>query len=550
MKILIVGGVAGGMSAATRLRRLMEDAEIIVFDKGPYVSFANCGLPFHVSGEIAERSSFLVQTSERLKARFELDVRPETEVLAIDPIKKAVTVRFQGKTYSETYDKLILSPGAKPFVPDMDGLAEANNVFTLRNIPDLDKIMAKLAGLSVGKATVIGAGFIGLEMAESLAKKGMKVTIVEKAPHVLPPLDEEMAAFVQAELVKNGIDVITGQSAQVFKDRGQTIVLEDGRELASDITVLSVGVQPENDLAKSAGLELGLRGGILVDEYYQTSQPDIYAVGDAIVVEQQITGEDALISLANPANRQGRQVADVIAGLPAQNKGSIGTAIVRIFDLAAASTGLSERLARQSFEDVAVVHTTGNDHAAYYPGATAITMKLIFNPKTGAIYGAQAVGQKGIDKRIDILSTAIKVGLTIFDLPELEFTYAPPFGSAKDPVNMIGYAAMNLAQGLSDNVQWYDLKGELTKGKVLLDVRTADEVANGRFADAVNIPLDELRSHLAELDADKEYIVSCHSGLRSYIAERILKQEGFKVQNLDGAYSLYNTVRPEEIIHG
>lgn len=550
MKILIVGGVAGGMSAATRLRRLMEDAEIIVFDKGPYVSFANCGLPFHVSGEIAERSSLLVQTPERLKARFELDVRPETEVLAIDPIKKAVTVRFQGKTYSETYDKLILSPGAKPFVPDMDGLAEANNVFTLRNIPDLDKIMAKLAGLSVGKATVIGAGFIGLEMAESLAKKGMKVTIVEKAPHVLPPLDEEMAAFVQAELVKNGIDVITGQSAQVFKDRGQTIVLEDGRELASDITVLSVGVQPENDLAKSAGLELGLRGGILVDEYYQTSQPDIYAVGDAIVVEQQITGEDALISLANPANRQGRQVADVIAGLPAQNKGSIGTAIVRIFDLAAASTGLSERLARQSFEDVAVVHTTGNDHAAYYPGATAITMKLIFNPKTGAIYGAQAVGQKGIDKRIDILSTAIKVGLTIFDLPELEFTYAPPFGSAKDPVNMIGYAAMNLAQGLSDNVQWYDLKGELTKGKVLLDVRTADEVANGRFADAVNIPLDELRSHLAELDADKEYIVSCHSGLRSYIAERILKQEGFKVQNLDGAYSLYNTVRPEEIIHG
>ena len=527
MKILIVGGVAGGMSAATRLRRLMEDAEIIVFDKGPYVSFANCGLPFHVSGEIAERSSLLVQTPERLKARFELDVRPETEVLAIDPIKKAVTVRFQGKTYSETYDKLILSPGATPFVPAMDGLAEANNVFTLRNIPDLDKIMAKLAGLSVGKVTVIGAGFIGLEMAESLAKKGMKVTIVEKAPHVLPPLDEEMAAFVQAELVKNGIDVITGQSAQVFKDRGQTIVLEDGRELASDITVLSVGVQPENDLAKSAGLELGLRGGILVDEYYQTSQPDIYAVGDAIVVEQQITGEDALISLANPANRQGRQVADVIAGLSAQNKGSIGTAIVRIFDLAAASTGLSERLARQSFEDVAVVHTTGNDHAAYYPGATAITMKLIFNPKTGAIYGAQAVGQKGIDKRIDILSTAIKVGLTIFDLPELEFTYAPPFGSAKDPVNMIGYAAMNLAQGLSDNVQWYDLKDELTKGKVLLDVRTADEVANGRFADAINIPLDELRSRLAELDAAKEYIVSCHSGLRSYIAERILKQKGF-----------------------
>jgi NADPH-dependent 2,4-dienoyl-CoA reductase/sulfur reductase-like enzyme/rhodanese-related sulfurtransferase len=549
MKIIIVGGVAGGMSAATRLRRLMEDAEIIVFDKGPFVSFANCGLPFHVSGEIAERSSLLVQTPERLKARFELDVRPETEVLAIDPVKKEVTVRHQDKTYSENYDKLILSPGAKPFVPPMEGLEEANNVFTLRNIPDLDKIMAKLAGVASGNATVIGAGFIGLEMAEALAKKGLSVTIVEKAPHVLPPLDEEMAAFVQAELVANGIRVITGQSAQVFKDQGQSIVLEDGTVLESDITILSVGVQPENDLAKSAGVELGLRGGILVDENYQTNQADIYAVGDAIVVKNQISGQDALISLANPANRQGRQVADVIAGQARKNKGSIGTAIVRAFNMAAASAGLSERVARQTFDDVAVVHTTGNDHAGYYPGATGITMKLVFNPKTGAIYGAQAVGQKGVDKRIDILATAIKAGLTIFDLPELEFTYAPPFGSAKDPVNMIGYAAINLAEGLSNSVQWYELKDELVKGKVLLDVRTAAEVANGRFPDALNIPLDDLRSRLAELDADKEYIVSCHSGLRSYLAERILKQKGFKVANLDGAYSLYNTVRPEEIIH-
>ncbi|HEM4767049.1 TPA: FAD-dependent oxidoreductase [Streptococcus suis] len=584
MKIIIVGGVAGGMSAATRLRRLMEDAEIIVFDKGPYVSFANCGLPFHVSGEIAERSSLLVQTPERLKARFELDVRPETEVLSIDPAKKEVTVSSQGKTYSESYDKLILSPGAKPFVPAMEGQAEADNVFTLRNIPDLDKIMAKLDGLSTGKATVIGAGFIGLEMAESLAKKGLDVTIVEKAPHVLPPLDEEMAAFVQAELVKNGISVITGQSAQLFKNKGQTIVLEDGQELPSDVTILSVGVQPENDLAQSAGIELGLRGGILVDENYQTNQSDIYAVGDAIVVKNQITDHDALISLANPANRQGRQVADSIYHLhlktsltsldlpsvapaatspslkanlinPAEktntifNKGSIGTAIVRAFNVAAASTGLSERLARQTFDQVAVVHTTGNDHAGYYPGATAITLKLIFNPQTGIIYGAQAVGQKGVDKRIDVLATAIKAGLTIFDLPELEFTYAPPFGSAKDPVNMIGYAAMNLAEGLSDNVQWHQLKDELAKGKVLLDVRTASEVVNGRFANAVNIPLDDLRLRLVELDADKEYIVSCHSGLRSYIAERILKQKGFKVANLDGAYSLYNTVRPEEILH-
>lgn len=549
MKIVIIGGVAGGMSAATRLRRLMEDAEIIVFDKGPYVSFANCGLPFHVSGEIAERSNLLVQTPEQLKARFELDVRPETEVLSIDPLKKEVIAVSDGQEYKESYDKLILSPGAKPFIPPMTGLDEAENVFVLRNIPDLDKIMAGLDGLAARKATVIGAGFIGLEMAENLAKKGLDVTIVEKAPHVLPPLDEEMAAYVQDELIKKGVAVYTKQSAQAFSEKGQIIVLEDGTELQSDLTILSVGVQPENNLAKSAGIALGLRGGILVDEHYQTNQPDIYAVGDAIVVKQQLTSEDALISLASPANRQGRQVADIIAGLPRQNKGSIGTAIVRVFDLSAASTGLSERVARQHFEDVAVVHTTGNDHAAYYPGATSITLKLIFNPKTGAIYGAQAVGQKGVDKRIDILATAIKGGLTVFDLPELEFTYAPPFGSAKDPVNMIGYAASNLAEGTSNSVQWYELKDELAAGKVLLDVRTASELADGRFPDALAIPLDELRERLGELDKKKAYIVSCHSGLRSYLSERILKQHGFKVQNLDGAYSLYNMVRPEEISH-
>ncbi|CQR24230.1 coenzyme A disulfide reductase [Streptococcus varani] len=549
MKIVIIGGVAGGMSAATRLRRLMEDAEIIVFDKGPYVSFANCGLPFHVSGEIAQRSSLLVQTPEQLKARFELDVRPETEVLSIDGDKKEVTARSASKTYTENYDKLILSPGAKPFIPPMAGLEQAENIYTLRNIPDLDKIMAQLESIESGQATVIGAGFIGLEMAESLTKKGLKVTLIEKAPHVLPPLDEEMVAFVQAELVKNGITVITGQSAQSFENQGKTIILEDGSSLQSDLTILSVGVQPENDLAKAVGIELDLRGGILVDENYQTNIANIYAVGDAIVVKNQITGQDALISLASPANRQGRQLADIIAGHSSSNRGSIGTAIVRAFDLAAASTGLSERIARQNFEDVAVVHTTGNDHAGYYPGATSITIKLVFNPKTGAIYGAQAVGQKGVDKRIDILATAIKAGLTIFDLPELEFTYAPPFGSAKDPVNMIGYAASNLAQGVSDNVQWHELKDQLAQGKVLLDVRNPGEVLAGRFPDALHIPLDSLRDRLAELDKDQEYIVSCHSGLRSYIAERILKQNGFTVSNLDGAYSLYNTVRPEELIH-
>lgn len=549
IKILIVGGVAGGMSAATRLRRLMEDAEIIVFDKGPYVSFANCGLPFHVSGEISERESLIVQTPESLKARFAIDVRPESEVVAVDTDKKTITVCYADKVYEESYDKLILSPGAKPVVPQMVGLDSADNVFVLRNIPDLDKILNALNDTKAKCATVIGAGFIGLEMAENLVKKGLQVTIVEKAPHVLPTLDEEMAAFVKDELTRNGITVYTNQSAKAFKDNGKVIILEDGSELLSDITIMSVGVQPESNLAKEAGLKFGMRGGILVNEYYQTSNPDIYAVGDAIIVKQEITGQDALISLASPANRQGRQVADNIAGIARQNKGSIGTAIVRVFDLAAASTGLSERIARQQFEDVAVVHTTSKDHASYYPNASDIVLKLIFNQKTGAIYGAQAVGQKGVDKRIDILATAIKAGLTVDDLPELEFTYAPPFGSAKDPVNMAGYAALNIMEGISENVQWYALSDELAKGKLLLDVRTREEVSRGHFVNSVNIPLDELRDRLAELDTNQEYIISCHSGLRSYIGERILKQNGFKIQNLDGAYFLYSTVKPEEIVH-
>ena len=549
IKILIVGGVAGGMSAATRLRRLMEDAEIIVFDKGPYVSFANCGLPFHVSGEISERESLIVQTPESLKARFAIDVRPESEVVAVDTDKKTITVCYADKVYEESYDKLILSPGAKPVVPQMVGLDSADNVFVLRNIPDLDKILNALNDTKAKCATVIGAGFIGLEMAENLVKKGLQVTIVEKAPHVLPTLDEEMAAFVKDELTRNGITVYTNQSAKAFKDNGKVIILEDGSELLSDITIMSVGVQPESNLAKEAGLKFGMRGGILVNEYYQTSNPDIYAVGDAIIVKQEITGQDALISLASPANRQGRQVADNIAGIARQNKGSIGTAIVRVFDLAAASTGLSERIARQQFEDVAVVHTTSKDHASYYPNASDIVLKLIFNQKTGAIYGAQAVGQKGVDKRIDILARAIKAGLTVDDLPELEFTYAPPFGSAKDPVNMAGYAALNIMEGISENVQWYALSDELAKGKLLLDVRTREEVSRGHFANSVNIPLDELRDRLAELDTNQEYIISCHSGLRSYIGERILKQNGFKIQNLDGAYFLYSTVKPEEIVH-
>ncbi len=548
MKIVIVGGVAGGMSAATRLRRLMEDAEIIIFEKGPFVSFANCGLPYYVSGEIANRDSLLVQTPESLKARFQLDVRPLHEVVAIEPDKKTVTVKHNGVETSETYDRLILSPGAKPFVPPIVGLQTATNVHSLRNVPDLDKIMQQIT-TDTKQAVVIGAGFIGLEMAENLKKRGLAVTIVEKAPHVLPPLDEEMAAFIQNELNREGILVKTNDSAVEFKENGQKIVLESGEVISSDLTILSVGVQPETTLAKAAGLTLGLRGGIIVNERYQTSDPDIYAVGDAIVVKQQITDTDALIALASPANRQGRQVADVIAGLNRSNRGSIGSAIVRVFEQTAASTGLSERVAKQADLPVAVVHVSGKDHAGYYPGATDILLKLIFNPETGEIYGAQGIGQKGVDKRVDILATAIKGGLTIFDLPELELTYAPPFGSAKDPVNMLGYAAMNLAEGLSESIQWYQLKEEIAEGKKLLDVRNESELAQGAFPNATHIPLNELRDRLSELDPSQEWIVSCHSGLRSYVAERILKQHGFHVKNLDGAFALYHAVLQEELVY-
>lgn len=548
MKIVIVGGVAGGMSAATRLRRLKEDAEIVVFEKGPYVSFANCGLPYYLSGEISERENLLVQTPESLAARFQLDVRPNHEVTAVYPDEKKVEVLSDGKKWQESYDVLLLSPGAKPVRPAISGLAEAKNVYTVRNVPDIDMVMNALEE-QPKKAVVVGAGFIGLEMAENLKKRGLAVSIVELAPHVLPSLDEEMAVHIQNELIKQGVHVQTKRSVTAFEHGGKQLRLDDGTTIDSDLTILSVGVQPDSTLAKMAGLETGLRGGIVVNEHYQTSDPSIYAVGDAIVVKQQITGADALISLASPANRQGRQAADNIAGIVRNNRGSLGTSIVRVFDLAAASTGLTERMAQQANLPFSVVHVSGKDHASYYPEATDILLKLIFHPKTGEIYGAQGVGAKGVDKRIDSLATAIKGQLTIFDLPELEFTYAPPFGSAKDPVNMLGYVAMNVAEGLSETIQWHELPEALAQGKILLDVRNEGELQNGAFKDALNIPLNDLRCRLAELDHEKEYVVSCHSGLRSYLAERILKQAGFQVQNLDGAFALYHAVRPEDLIY-
>jgi NADPH-dependent 2,4-dienoyl-CoA reductase/sulfur reductase-like enzyme len=407
---------------------------------------------------------------------------------------------------------LLLSLGAKPFKPAIAGLDEAEHVYTIRNVPDIDLVMEELEK-QPKKAVVVGAGFIGLEMAENLKKRGLEVTIIELSSHVLPNLDEEMASYIQNELTKQKVTVRTNCAVTAFENNGQTLRLNDGTTIHTDFTILSVGVQPDSNLAKMAGLKTGMRGGIVVNEQYQTSDPSIYAVGDAIIVKHQITGEDALISLASPANRQGRQVADTIAGIPRKNQGSLGTSILRVFDQSAASTGLTEKMAKQANLPFSVVHVSGKNHASYYPQATDILLKLVFNPKTGEIYGAQGIGEKGVDKRIDSLATAIKGNLTIFDLPELEFTYAPPFGSAKDPVNMLGYVAMNVAEGLSEMVQWH-----------------------------------ELRCRIKELDPEQEYVVSCHSGLRSYLAERILKQAGFKVKNLDGAFALYHTVRPKEIV--
>lgn len=549
MKFVVVGGVAGGMSAATRLRRLNENAEIIIIDKGPYVSFANCGLPYHVSGLIPTLGDLLVQTPESLYARFRLDVRVNSEVVKIEPEKKLIHVVGPDGEYAENYDKLILSPGAEAITPNIDGLDSAKNVFTLRDIPDLVSIMDCLNTNEVKRAVVIGAGFIGLEMVENLVFKGINVTLIEQAPQVLTPLDIEMAKHIELELKANGVHVITSQAVQAFENEGRSIIISDGSQIETDMTILSIGVRPASRLAADAGIKLGLRGGIEVDENYQTSIEDIYAVGDAIVVKQSITGEDALIALASPANRQGRQVADVLSGIPRKNKGSIGTSIVKVFDLTAASTGLNERQVEDLGLDYMVTHTSGNHHAGYYPGATPIYLKLVFEKGTGKIFGAQAVGKNGVDKRIDILATAIKADLNVWDLPELEFTYAPPFGSAKDPVNMAGYQAINILEGISETIQWYELEDYVNNGWKILDLRIPEEIqAYGGFKDAINIPIDALRDRLNELDTNQKYILACATGLRSYIGERVLKQHNFIVKNLDGSFDNYNAILPEHTI--
>lgn len=533
--IVVVGGVAGGMSFAARYRRLNQDAQITVFERGPYVSFANCGLPYHVSKEIEDRDDLLVMEQSALEDRFNLEIHSQTEVIKINPEDKTIIVKNNGHETTYAYEKLILSTGAKPFNLTIEGMESHNGIFTLRNIPDVDKINAYIHENKPQSAIVIGAGFIGLEMAENLKHLGLDVTVVEKAPHVLPPFDVEMAAFANRELRANGVQVYTGTSVQRID--GNKSYLEDNTEVSGDLIIMSVGVQPETTLAADAGLTLGIRNGLVVDENYQTSDENIYGIGDAIIVKHSITQEDVMIALASPANRQGRHLADILSGIKHPNKGSLGTAIVRLFNLTFASTGLNER--QLGDKDYRVMHLLANSHAGYFPGASDINLKVLFDPNTEMILGAQAVGEKGVDKRIDVIATAIKANMKITDLQELELTYAPPFGSAKDIVNLVGYVAQNMLMGLTQTKQWHELKDF---DATLLDVRSAEEVAEGTIENSINIEFDDIRKNYTQLDKNKPVVAFCRSGTRSYNVEQFLRSKGYEVYNLDGSYSIYSVV--------
>lgn len=541
--VVVVGGVAGGMSFATRYRRLNPDANIVVVEKGPFVSFANCGLPYYISGEIEERADLIVASKEMLTERFNLDIRENSEVIKINEESQSIDIKHGEEIYSLSYDSLILSTGASPIKLNIPG--SKDNVFTLRNIPDVDKIVNYIENEKPKYALVIGAGFIGLEMAENLKERGLEVSVVEKAPHILPPLDLEMSVFAKNELEKHDIQVYTDTS--VVKIEGNKAILEDGVSMDADIIIMSIGVTPETSLAKDVGIELGVRNGIVVNEDYETSIPNIYAVGDAIIVKHFITKEDVMIPLASPANRQGRQLADILSGIPHKNLGSLGTAIVRIFDITIGSTGLNERQLKGT--DYQVMHLLGKDHAGYFPGATDIHLKVIYDTNTLQLLGAQGVGNKGIDKRIDVLSTMIKTKGTVLDLQELELSYAPPFGSAKDILNMAGYVAHNKHLGLTNTIQWHEVDNR-DQDTVLLDVRTTEEIKeSGKIKGSIHIPLNELNEKYTTLDKRKPIIVYCRSGVRSYNAERFLKGKGYDVSNLDGSFSTYMNVRPEGIEH-
>ena len=541
-KILIVGGVAGGATVAARLRRLDEKSNIIMFERGEYISFANCGLPYYIGQVIKEREALLVQTVEGMSKRFNIDIRNFSEVIAIDPNKKEVTVKDvnTGKEYKESYDELILSPGANPIKPPIEGLVDADNVFTLRNIPDTDAIKAYVDEKEPKEAVVIGGGFIGVEMAENLVERDVKVHLVEMLDQVMAPFDFEMAQILHAHMIEKGVDLVLGDGVDSFKYNGRTIVLKSGREINTDITILSIGVKPENSLAISAGLEMGPRGHIKVNDKLETSKPHIYALGDAIETQDRVYGQPASIALASPANRQARILADRLNGIDVRYKGVLGTSVAKVFDMTASSTGKNEKSLKQmGIDNYKVVHLHPLSNAGYYPTAMPLDFKLIFEVPSGKILGAQAVGYTGVEKRIDVIATAIAGGLTVRDLEDVELAYAPPFSSAKDPVNMAGYAATNILDGLVKTTTVDKIDTLLDQGALLIDVRTQEEYELGTIEGAINIPLDELRDRLGEIQKDKDVYVTCQVGIRGYLASRILSQNGYNPINLDGGYASY-----------
>ena len=543
MKIVIVGGVAGGASAAARARRLNEDAEIVVFERGPYVSFANCGLPYHIGGAIKERSALLLHTPESLKARFNIEVRVNHEVKSINKDNHTVTVcdLKSDKTFEESYDKLILSPGARAFVPPVAG-ADGANVFTLKTIPDMDGIVEFIKERSPKHATVIGGGYIGLEAAENLKEKGLDVAVVEMAEQVMTPADADIADILHEHIGLYGVQLHLGAGLEKLehKEGGRTTVSAKGvAPFETDLIIMAVGVRPENELAKGAELEIGPRGGIVVDERMKTSNEDIFAVGDAVQVTDSVTGNPIQIPLASPANRQGRLVADHIFGKDVRYRGTMGTAVCKVFDLAIAMTGQTEKACKRDKRIYKTMTVHPFDHASYYPGACRLTLKIVFSPEDGKLLGAQAVGAEGADKRIDVLATAITAGMTVYDLEHLELCYAPPYGSAKDPVNLVGFAAANMLRGDHRAITVDELDELNEADYTLLDIRRPEEVAAGVIEGTLTIPLSELRERMSEIPKDKEVIVYCAIGHRGYIGQRILSQKGFDCRNLIGGYRSY-----------
>lgn len=547
MKTVIIGGVAGGASAAARLRRLDEKAEIVVLERGEYVSFANCGLPYYIGGAITNRDHLTLQTPAGFKARFCIDVRVQSEAVKIDPEAKTVTVKDlkTGESYFESYDNLILSPGAEPVKPDFDGV-EGGNVFTLRNIPDALKIKGYIDSAKPKTAVVIGGGYIGVEMAENLKEAGLDVAVVELADHLIAPLDFDMAADVHRYIKSKGIKLYLNNGVRGIE--GGRVVLQKG-SVPADLVILSVGVRPETALARECGIETDRRGSILVNRKMQTNLPGIYAVGDAIQVEHFIHKSPAFLALAGPANKQGRIAADNIAGIPSEYTGTQGSSVLKLFDMTVAATGLSEAGAKAAGIDYDKAYIYSASHASYYPGGTNMSVKALWNRKTLQIIGAQIVGFDGVDKRMDVLATAIRLGGKITDLTELELCYAPPFGSAKDPVNMLGFVAENVVSGRVKQFFWHDVEGLPRDGSAtLLDVRTATEVGRGKIDGFVNIPLDSLRERMGEIPKGKAVYVHCHSGLRSYLACCILQGNGYECYNLAGGWRLYESVIHERTV--